>query len=156
MTSTGDDVDAIVRVHDRWRESLLGLREEQMRTCYATGENLLMFNLSGAAYHGVDELAQLWDMLRQGVHFDRYDDLTEPVVTVEGDLAVLTVERAVMDLRTSGETLDVPFGAGTLQAGPSPVAVHFRGTEVYRRDDGDGRREWRIWHSAYTPAAGER
>ena len=61
-----------------------------------------------------------------------------------GDTALLTSEGMAW--------LEVPTASGSISDGG---ATPFRNTEFYRRDDGAGNADWRIWHMHISEAAPE-
>jgi hypothetical protein len=131
----------ILAVQARWMRSAVGLNIEEMRQCFVQGPHLDMWNLNGHAYHGVEELAQLWRHLQTVYDLTLCRGDSEPHVTVMGDIGLVTWERMRMDTKPKDG---------------SPVRHRrFRGTEVYRRDDGAGHRRWTIWHCHYSDQAPE-
>ncbi|BBY64978.1 nuclear transport factor 2 family protein [Mycolicibacterium helvum] len=141
MTDT--DAAAVLAVHRGWLAANIGLVAESMIDFFPTGLNYLQFNLNGFTYNGVEDKAKLWRNLQAvGANIVRIDDVGEPVVEVFGDVALLTSE---------GECeIELPSPSGGLDnSGP----MRFRNTEFYRRDDGAGAPQWRIWHMHVSEAA---
>lgn len=65
----------------------------------------------------------------------------------EGNLAWLTAE-VLFPVREVGDQ-----GMATKSTGYDPAtALRIRATECYRRDDGNGNAEWRMWHFHCSPA----
>jgi hypothetical protein len=143
-TSTTDqDLAEIRRVHDAWMDSNLGLVNEKMVPLFAD-PGYLQYNLNGHTYRSVHEKAKLWDGFHQ-IGFDLADleIVEEPLIYAEGDLGYLCAVYRVQIVGTASSGFMVPQG--------DPVT--FRLTEVYRRDDGKGNPEWKIWHFHASPAA---
>lgn len=138
-----DDIKAILAVHESWLLSNNGLVEERMYPNFAN-PGYLQFNLNGHQYNSVDEKVKLWEGLHQ-IGFDLQDMkiVEEPKVHQEGNLAYLTTYWSAQVLGTQGTGVLEPQGA--------PLV--FRVTEVYRRDDGKGNPEWKIWHFHASPIA---
>lgn len=135
------DREEILAVHKRWMNASVGLNIEEMRQCFVQGKHLDMWNRNGHAYHGVDELAQLWRYLRETVDLTVCHAVTPPSITVVGDVGWVAWEKMVMDIEPRNG---------------DPVRHYvMRGTEVYRRDDGRGNSRWTIWHCHYSETAPE-
>ena len=141
MTQAEKDRADILAVQKRWMDSAVGLKIDEMRHCFVQGQHLVMWNLNGHAYFGVDELTQLWRHLQTVYDLTLCQGDSEPSVTVLGDVALVTWERMLMDTNPKD--------------GSPGSHRRFRGTEVYRRDDGAGNRRWTIWHCHYSDRAPE-
>lgn len=143
MSDTERDVTAILDVHRGWLASNVGLDVDAMLPSFPEGEGYLQYNLNGFTYSGVLDKARLWRNLRSvGVDITRVADVEEPTVQVFGDVALLTSE---------GEAeLVLPSATGKLD---SSGVTRIRSTEFYRRDDGSGGADWRIWHMHVSEAA---
>lgn len=143
--SVDNDVAAITKVHQAWYASNLGLIADAMLGYFPEGDGYLQFNLNGLTYRGVLDKARLWRNARAaGVDIARIEDTAPPVVQVFGDVALLTAQ---------GECeLVLPSATGRLER---QGATPFRTTEFYRRDDGRGNPDWRIWHMHASEAAPE-
>lgn len=141
---TESDSAAVLAVHNAWLATNLDLVPESMLGFFPPGDDAyLQFNLNGFTYHGALDKARLWRNLNGiGARISRIGDTTEPSVQVFGDVALLTSE---------GECeVMLPTPTGVLE---SSGVVRFRNTEFYRRDDGAGSRQWRIWHMHVSEAA---
>ncbi len=140
---TDSDTATILAVHNSWLAANVGLVTEAMVGFFPPRDNYLQFNLNGFTYRGVLEKARLWNNLNKaGANISGIRDTAEPTVQVFGDVALLTSE---------GECeLVLPGPDGALDG---PRLVRFRNTEFYRRDDGAGAPEWRIWHMHVSEAA---
>lgn len=145
MTDIAKDTAAILEVHNGWNAANLGLIAESMMPFFPEGDGYLQFNLNGFTYHGVADKARLWRNLRAvGVDIVRLEEQLPPTVQVFGDVALLTSEAEA--------DLVMPTASGTLE---SAGTKRFRNTEFYRRDDGHGGADWRIWHMHVSEAAPE-
>jgi hypothetical protein len=145
MSEVDKDAAAILDLHDGWNKGNLTLVVEELVPFFAEGDNLLQFNLNGLTYHGIDDLARLWRNLpAAGIRVVRLEETNPPTVQIFGDVALLTSEAEV--------DVVVPTPSGTLE---TTGTTRFRNTEFYRRDDGSGRPEWRIWHMHVSAAAPE-
>lgn len=137
------DHEEILAVHKSWLDSNNGLVIEKMYPNFAN-PGYYQFNLNGHTYTSVDEKVRLWEGLH-AVDFNLADMkiVQEPLIHSEGNLAyLLTVWSAVV------------VGTGTTGLmTPDPEPTVFRVTEVYRKDDGKGNPEWKIWHFHASPIA---
>ena len=140
---TESDSAAILAVHNAWLAANVDLVAESMLGFFPSGDDYLQYNLNGFTYHGVLDKARLWRNLNAlGAKISSIGDTAEPTVQVFGDVALLTSE---------GECeVMLPTPSGVLE---SSGVVRFRNTEFYRRDDGEGSPDWRIWHMHVSEAA---
>lgn len=129
--SERDDRAAIMRLHAEWIGANTGLDIERMRTVFPSGDAYLMFNCNGHPYHGIDEKVQLWQHLQGVMEYEMLDETTHRL-EISGDMAWLACEGRARFVRRD--------------EGDRPGGYHWRATEVYQRDDGAGRPEWRMWH----------
>lgn len=145
MPTTDDDLIAIRAVHDGWFTANLGLDADTLPPFFPVGDGYLQYNLNGFVYNGVADKARLWRNLSGlGVDITQIKDSTEPEIQVFGDVALLT---------SLGECeLLLPSPTGALE---SSGLTRFRNTEFYRRDDGRGNPDWRIWHMHISESAPE-
>jgi len=148
------DERAIRRVHRQWWESNVGLDVERMRECFAP--QYLMWNLNGHPYYSLDEKVHLFEYYKQHLVPTEPPELWDIRVTVEGDMAYLTAEGILPFTVRSEEG----SGSGLLDAvvplygrRGDVIPVRFRETSVFRRDDGRGNPEWKIWHFHASPLA---
>ena len=140
------DQDAVLKVHNGWFAANVGLHAENMLPYFPEGDGYLQFNLNGFTYHGAADKAKLWDNLNKvGVDITRIADVGEPEVQVYGDVALLTSEGEAELLMPNAST-------GKLE---NSGVTRFRNTEIYRRDDGAGGADWRIWHMHVSESAPE-
>jgi hypothetical protein len=142
----------VFEVHERWRRSQVGWDIEAMRSCKALDDKFEQFNLSGQHFTSVDELADLWTGLRQGLVLERSEDLETPRIIVDASMAVLTIPLSVMYIRSVSGSIEAPGGNGrppVVFSEDATTLVYFRSTETYRHDDGRGNPEWRMWRAHY-------
>ena len=145
--STGDsaveqDRAEIKRVHDEWWEANREFDVTRMRACFA-GDKILQYNLNGHTYWSLDELTQLWETFQGKFGIPEYETI-DLRIEVRGDAAWLTHETVIRVVVAEG--VDLPKG---IPAEPFRV----RETEVFFRDDGTGKPEWKIWHHHSSPHA---
>ena len=140
------DAEAVRAVHDGWFASNINLDADAMLKYFPESDGYLQFNLNGLTYNGALEKHKLWQNLRAiGVNITRIEDTVEPTVQVFGDTALVTSE-GLAELEMPNAT------TGKLE---TPGPTRFRNTEFYRRDDGAGNADWRIWHMHVSEAAPE-
>jgi hypothetical protein len=138
------DEDQILRLHTDWYFANFGPDIPLMRTVFASGdETFLMFNLNGHPYFGVDDLANLWAFYSRTGEWELCEDRVMRV-DVSGDMAYVVSEGTfpvVVVKDENGELLDQRV----------PIVFPYRSTEIYKRDDGDGAAEWKMWHFHCSP-----
>ena len=144
------DVEAVLAVHEAWRASQPGWNYAALPAVMVKGEKFLQFNLTGQVFFSCEELSAVWATLGPLVETSSSVDVTKPVVWVDGDLAVLTSELSVLTMKSLTEEMPLPAGVGQIPIGTTDTEVAYRITEVYRRDDGEGKAEWRMWHAHYS------
>ena len=146
------DEDQILALHQAWFDAAANLDVEGAREVTVAGEHYLMFNTNGHVYEGFDEMAQLWRHYGETIALSTCQDDAKPVVTVDGNLAVLTCKREFMDISPLRSE-----GLGSSVMAPldeeKPTRYPFFATEVYRRDDGAGNADWRIWQQHFSVIA---
>ncbi|MFD5249979.1 nuclear transport factor 2 family protein [Amycolatopsis sp. NPDC058340] len=126
------DLERILAVHQGWYEANVGLVADRMTAYFPEGDGYHQFNLNGHTYHGVLDKHRLWvNAAKIGLDITAIKDTVGPDVRIFGDVALLTAE-GVADVVAPGQS----------DAVPTP----FRTTEFFRRDDGKGEPDWRIWH----------
>lgn len=137
------DVDAILRLHREWWEANLAFDIPRMQTVFPSpGEEYLMFNLNGHPYVGMDEKTKLWEFYAPLLGTAHGYDVRIMRLEVDGDTAWLACEGRF--------DWDQPEGdAWTADDVDTPW---LRATEIYRRNDGGGNPEWRMWHTHISPA----
>lgn len=155
MSVLADDTASnVLEVHERWRLSQVGWKVDQMISCKAKGTNFLQYNLDGHIYRGSHELAALWEQMREHVDLVASEDMTPPNIMMLGDLVVLSIDLSVMRFRVP-EPFTSDTGIWSITFEPDGTDLFFRSTEVYRKDDGSGRPEWRMWRAHYHRVTGK-
>jgi ketosteroid isomerase-like protein len=149
-----DDVAEIRRVHRQWWAANVGLDVEKMSECFAP--DYLMWNLNGHPYFSLAEKQHLFRYYQQHMVPTEPPELWNIHVTVDGDMAYVTSEGILPVVMKSEEG----SGSATMD-GAAPhyerrgelVRFRFRETVLFRRDDGRGNRDWKIWHFHASPLA---
>lgn len=126
-----DDRAEILRLHTEWIESNTGLDIDRMRRVFPEGDRYLMYNCNGHPYYGIGEKVHLWEELQHVMDYRMLEEFNHRL-EISGDMAWLACE-GYSEFRL-------------LQGGNRLDGYHWRATEVYMRDDGAGRPEWRMWH----------
>jgi hypothetical protein len=147
--SEQEDLKEIQRVHDEWFEIASRRKPvEDIRHVMAKRDHLIMFNLNGYEYWGIDDFMKLRYYLAENTANSICEDVAPPRIELRGDVAWLTSPE--QHIKTAMLT---ERGFGTPIIDNRTTDLFFRGTELYVRDDGEGRREWRIWHLHYSIGA---
>lgn len=127
MSSNTEEWDRqeVLRISKIWNDANVGLDIAALDQVFPAGDNFVMFNLDSFAYFGAAELKELWGYLRQT--FPPRTNQVSRVMKVEvvGDMAWLIAETT------------------TVKGGVSTAS---RSTEIFQRNDGTGKPEWRMWH----------
>lgn len=156
MTEIDHDIQEIRRIHREWWASNNGLDGERMRVCFAP--DYLMWNLNGHPYYSLDEKVALFRYYREHMVPTEPPELWDIQVTVDRDMAYVTSEGilpvTVASDEGSGSSL-IDSMAPRYERRRDQVLFRFRETSVFRRDDGAGNQEWRIWHFHCSPLAPE-
>ena len=144
-----DDRSAILKLHKDWWEANSGLDIPRMASVFPKGMNYLMFNLNGHPYFGIDQKIKLWEFYQKELDIPEIPDIRIMKLEISGDMAWLGAEgifplRAVGAEGTGSETWKLDKDAGVDR-------FRLRATEVYRRDDGEGRPVWKMWHFHCSP-----
>jgi len=154
--SVEDDIREVRRIHRQWWVSNKGLDVETMRECFAP--QYLMWNLNGHPYFSLAEKVELFTYYRDHLVPTEPPELWDIRVTVDGDMAYVTSEGilpvTVASDEGSGSSL-IDSMAGRYERRGDQVQFRFRETCVFRRDDGNGNRVWKIWHFHCSPLAPE-
>ena len=130
-TRHGSDRSEIMRLHREWIDSNTGLDIERMRQVFPAGDAYLMYNCNGHPYYGIDEKVALWEHLAGDMDYRMLEDFNHRL-EIRGDMAWLACEGYSEFNRLSED--------GRLDG------YHWRATEIYMRDDGNGNPLWRMWH----------
>lgn len=141
-----DDRSAILELHKNWWEANHELVIPQMAAVFPGKDAYLMFNANGHPYFGIDEKVELWEWYQKEIEILEFPDVQIMRFTISGDMAYIACE-AGFPMRPVGES-----GTGSATWVMKDVMENrIRATEVYRRDDGDGNPEWRMWHFHASP-----
>jgi hypothetical protein len=140
-TTTTETRTEIQRLHDAWFEANGGLRGEMLKDILA-GEEFFDYNLNGYTYYGLSEMEKLWSPKHMGSAFELLGITNERNLRVEaGDTMAWLTAEADVKLRMKDAA-----GSGEMRGDSEVVVMPFRITECYRKDDGTGRPQWRMWH----------
>jgi hypothetical protein len=138
------DRQEILRLHDDWWGAHIDMDIDRARNALALGGKTLEFGLTGHTYSDKDL-----------DNFTPTYELTAPVefnnlkMIINGDVGWVTCEATIRyrALDSSGT------GSSIMAADESETSLHFRATEIFMRDDGEGNPEWRMWHGHFSPSA---
>jgi hypothetical protein len=110
-----------------------------------------MFNYNWHPYFGIEEKVRLWEYYKaSGMTLDP-PDVRIMRFEIVGDIAYIANEFEVtghMPAQPPSSLID------EVQALPQPgesMTDRGRSTEIYKRDDGEGRSLWRMWHFHCSP-----
>jgi ketosteroid isomerase-like protein len=138
------DVEEILRLSREWWEANGSFDIPRMVKVFPSpGDEYLMFNFNGHPYYGMKEKVQLWEWYSKLIEAHTGIDVRIMRLEVRGDTAWLACEGHA----------DVQTPDGEEWTGDSVTTPYFRATEIYHRDDGTGRPEWRMWHFHCSPTA---
>jgi hypothetical protein len=129
------DREEILHLHRDWWEANRDWDIPKMRSIFA-GERYLQYNLNGHPYYGLAEKTKLWEALAGAITIP---DISEPIrlrLEIGADMAWLACDNVIRIVLAPG--LEVP--------GLPKTPFRIRSTEIYQRDDGAGRRAWKMWH----------
>lgn len=136
------DIDEILRLHREWWEANVGIVIPRMVKVFPSpGDEYLMFNLNGHPYFGMGEKVALWKWYGERIEQTRFETRIMRL-EVRGDTAWLACEATLDASQRDSDEWTVDSGDD------SP---YVRATEIYHRDDGMGRPEWRMWHVHASP-----
>ncbi|MFC5994665.1 YybH family protein [Pseudonocardia hispaniensis] len=141
------DVAAVLHIHREWWNANCGVDIPRMRPNFPDGQNYVMFNLQGHPYYGIDEKVRLWEHYREELNIPELPETRIVQFVLQGDLAWLAAEV----IFTLGEVGERGLGASSAGYRPSLSRHRIRSTECYRRDDGNGNPDWRMWHFHCSP-----
>lgn len=151
MARIEDDRAEILRVHRDWWLANETVDIPLMVTCFPTGMNYLMFNYNRHPYFGMEEKVRLWEYYKAGgLKMLKPPEVRIIKLEVVGDLAYIACETEVLGMVAEDsqglieetEALGPPGHVGTEWS---------RATEIYKRDDGEGRPIWKMWHFHDSP-----
>jgi hypothetical protein len=134
-----EDEQALLDLHRDWYYSNYNVNIPLMRTVFPSGKDTyIMYNLNGFPYFGVDELDDLWVFYAKSSNFGLATDRVMRV-EVDGHLGYVISEGIFpVDILRDDDGNDLPE--------PQVLIRNFRSTEIYKRDDGAGNPEWKMWH----------
>ena len=150
MPSIDEDREAILKVHRTWWLANMLWDIPSMRQCFPVGPNYLMFNYNWHPYFGIEEKVRLWQYYKASGMQLGPPDVRIMRFEIVGDLAYLANEFEITTVLPEGPTSLIE----EVQALPAPgeiVTDRGRSTEVYKRDDGEGRPIWKMWHFHCSP-----
>lgn len=120
-------------VHRSWWTEAHEIGAAKIRNIFPRGKNLHMFNADGTFYDDPEAIIAYWEKLAGMMEVsDVPRDSDRQVIVADGLACVLT--RITMPFRIQG----------------AEQSMTLRGTEMYRQDDGEGNRVWRMWHCHYS------
>jgi hypothetical protein len=135
------DREELLRLHRDWYFSNFEINIPLMRTVFPVGsENFLMYNLNDHPYFGVDDLADLWSYYARTDSWGKCEDYVMRV-DVSGDMGYV-VSEGVFPAAVVKDDDGNPLPADQIE----DKFMSYRSTEIYKRDDGAGGTEWRMWH----------
>ncbi|MBO9521353.1 MAG: hypothetical protein J7518_07435 [Nocardioidaceae bacterium] len=138
-TGQAEDVEQLLKLHRDWYFSNYNINIPLMRTLYPPKpDQYLMFNLNGHPYFGVDELDDLWSFYARTDRWGKCEDYVMRVDVV-GDMGYVVSEGIYPSWVIKDED-------GNLLDEEIDVTFRYRSTEIYKRDDGEGGKEWKMWH----------
>lgn len=145
-----EDKQIILKLHKDWWESNAGLDIPKMQSVFPTDDAYLMFNLNGHPYFGIQEKTDLWQWYSTRIEIGM-SEVYIMRLDISGDLAYLCAEGLFpsRQLRQTDENGE-PLLIGESEQSFPPV-IRMRATEVYKRDDGEGNPEWKMWHFHCSP-----
>lgn len=152
--SVDGDIAEIKRVHRQWWASNQGLDVDKMRECFAP--EYLMWNLNGHPYFSLAEKVHLFHYYREHMVPTEPPELWDIRVEVSGDMAYVTslgVLPVVLQSDAGSGSAIMDCAARHYERVDDIIRFRFRETSVFRRDDGEGAPEWKIWHFHCSPLA---
>ena len=143
MTTTGigtrdHDAREVLRLHKQWWKANVGLDIAAMQKCFPSGDAFSMYNRNGFNYFGRDEVIRLWKHYQQGP--PRIIQTVAVLrLVVSSDIAWLICE---LQYRRTAPVTDATHWEPT----DTDAVFGSQATEIYHRNDGDGRPVWKMWH----------
>ncbi|TDC49988.1 hypothetical protein E1212_16315 [Jiangella ureilytica] len=134
-----EDVAQLLKLHRDWYFSNYNINIPLMRTVFPPKQDqFLMFNLNDHPYFGVDDLDALWSFYART---DRWGLCEDHVMRVDvaGDMGYIVSEGIY-------PSWVIKDDEGNLLPEEIDATFRYRSTEIYKRDDGEGGREWKMWH----------
>ncbi len=153
------DREEILAVSRKWWEANRLGSVPLMCEAFVGGDKFHGFNLNGHTYYALDEWVQLWKYLAHVMKAAAAPDGGEAALgrprdvrlMIRGDMAFLTAESVF-----TVNVLATSDAESALLPGPGNVArIPFRATEIFVREDHEGKRVWKMWHFHASPRAPE-
>jgi hypothetical protein len=140
-----EDEQTLLDVHRDWYYSNYNVNIPLMRTVFPSGtDTYIMYNLNGFPYFGVDELDELWQFYARTSNFGLASDSVMRV-EVDANMGYVIGEGIFpVEVLRDEDGNDLPE--------VQKMVIRFRYTEIYKRDDGAGNPEWKMWHFHCSPA----
>lgn len=150
MSNIDADRKDILKLHRDWWHANERWDIPVMTKRFPVGPNYLMFSYNWHPYFGIDEKIRLWKYYTATGLQLAATDIRIMRFEVLGDLAYIANEFEI------GEKLpqDARGGIDEVQALPprgGSLTDRGRSTEIYKRDDGEGRPIWKMWHFHCSP-----
>jgi hypothetical protein len=141
VTNPASDEEQLLKLHRDWYYSNYNINIPLMRTVFPVGEEaFLMFNLNDHPYFGVGDLADLWSFYARTGKWGLCEDYVVRI-DVSGDMAYIVSEGTFPAWVVRDED-----GNDLAEDQMVDQTAQYRSTEVYKRDDGAGGKEWKMWH----------
>lgn len=151
MSSLEQDRRDILKLHHDWWLANQDADIPLMAGCFPLGMNYLMFNYNWHPYFGLDEKVRLWEYYKAaGLKLEVPPDVRIMKFEVIGDLAYIACELEMIGLGPEAPENVIDEVQALPQAG-EVLVERARATEIYKRDDGEGRPAWKMWHFHASP-----
>jgi hypothetical protein len=145
----------ILSVSKMWWDANRKFSIPMMCEAFVGSDSFHGFNLNGHTYYGIDEWVKLWQYLGHVMApADEAPAMAEPRdvrLVIRGDMAFLTAE-SVLTVKVL-PTSDAE--SGSLPPPGQTASIPFRATEVFVREDHEGKPVWKMWHFHCSPRAPE-
>jgi SnoaL-like domain len=143
------DHKEILRLHNQWMKANVGFDIDGMRGVFVGGDRFQGFNLNGHTYFKRAEWEQLWTHLRGVMQIMEATDEKILKLEIRGDAAWLAFEstipvRALPSAGAKSSGIELPTQI---------MSIKFRGSEVFVREDENGKPVWKMWHCHFSPCA---
>ncbi len=132
------DIDEIMRLHNLWVKANRTGSIPMMRDAFVGGDKFFGWNLNGFSYDGIEEWATLWEWLARFKAKATLGEDEDIRVRVRGDMGWLSCSAKFTITLEDGQPL------------PGSDSGKFRGTEVYLREDDQGKPVWKMWHCHFS------
>lgn len=146
----------ILAVSKMWWDANRKFSIPMMVEAFVGADKFHGFNLNGHTYYTISEWVRLWEYLGHVMtpSVDGAPAMGEPHdvrLEIRGDMAFLTAEAmfsAKIAATSDAQSASLPGPGETLK-------MPFRTTEVFVREDHEGRPIWKMWHFHASPRAPE-